>query len=104
MFRIGVVGPSLSVNRILEMAREMEQEMEFIPCIYQETSEIEEIVLSNDQQVDFWLFSGYIPYMIAKKLFASDENLVYIFSTESRIYQKGNVMELSILRKIIKSG
>ena len=39
MFRIGVVGPSLSVNRILDMAREMEQGMEFIPYIYNETSE-----------------------------------------------------------------
>ena len=93
MFRIGVVGPSLSVNRILEMAREMEQGMEFIPYIYKETSEVEEIVLSNDQQVDFWLFSGYIPYMIAKKILASDENLVYIFSTESSIYK--GIMELS---------
>lgn len=93
MFRIGVVGPKLSVNRIFEMAREMEQEMEFIPLAYKETSEIEEIILSNDQQVDFWLFSGYIPYMIAKKLFSSDEKLVYIFFTESSIYK--GIMELS---------
>ncbi len=93
MFRIGVVGPSLSVNRILEMAREIEQEMELIPCVYNETSEIEEIVLSNNQQVDFWLFSGYIPYMIAKKLFRTDENLEYIFFTESSIYK--GIMELS---------
>ena len=73
MFRIGVVGSSLSVNLILEMAREMEQEMEFIPCVYQETSEIEEILLSNDQQVDFWqnilekshltLVEGQLKYM-----------------------------------------
>ena len=53
----------------------------------------EEIILSNDQQVDFWLFSGYIPYMIAKKILVSDENLVYIFSTESSIYK--GIMELS---------
>lgn len=93
MFRIGVVGPSLSVKRILEMAREMEQGMEFIPYIYKETSEVEEIVLSNDRQVDFWLFSGYIPYMMAKKILASDENLVYIFFTESSIYK--GIVELS---------
>lgn len=93
MFKIGVVGPSLSVHRILEMAREMEQGMDFIPYIYKETSEVETIVLSNDWQVDFWLFSGYIPYMMAKKILPSDENLVYIFSTESSIYQ--GLMELS---------
>lgn len=93
MFKIGVVGPNLSVNRILEMAREMEQEMEFIPFVYKETREVEEIVLSNDLQVDFWLFSGYIPYMIAKKISTSDENLVYIFSTESSIFK--GITELS---------
>ena len=93
MFKIGVVGPNLSVNRILEMAREMEQEMEFIPFVYKETREVEEIVLSNDPQVDFWLFSGYIPYMIAKKIAVSDENLVYIFSTESSIFK--GITELS---------
>lgn len=93
MFRIGVVGPSLSVNRILEMVGEMEQEMEFIPYIYKETSEVEEIVLSHTKQVDFWLFSGYIPYMIAKRVVESAENLVYIFSTESSIYR--GLMELS---------
>ncbi|WP_338449454.1 hypothetical protein R4Z09_25305 [Niallia oryzisoli] len=93
MFRIGIVGPSLSVDRILEIAREMEQEMEFIPLAYNETSEVKEIILSNDQQVDFWLFSGYIPYTIAKKLLPSDEKLVYIFFTESSIYK--GIMELS---------
>lgn len=96
MLRIGVVGPSLSVNRILQLAREMEQGMEFIPYIYQETSEVKEIVLRNSQQVDFWLFSGYIPYRIAKNLLESDENLVYIFSTESTIYK--GIMELSYSR------
>ncbi|UHA71757.1 hypothetical protein [Paenibacillus sp. 481] len=87
MYRIGVVGPSLSVNRILKLANEMEQEMEFIPYSYTEAKEVAHIVSAHDHQVDFWLFSGYIPYRIAANTLPSDENLVYIFSTESAIYK-----------------
>lgn len=92
MYRIGVVGPSLSVKRILKLANEIEQEMEFISYPYTETKEVGQIVLEHDLQVDFWLFSGYIPYMVAKKTLSSDENMAYIFSTESSIYK--SFMEL----------
>lgn len=93
MYRIGVVGPSLSVERILKLANEMEQEMEFIPYSYTEAREVEIIVGEHDSQVDFWLFSGYIPYMVAKKIVSSDEKMVYIFSTESSTYK--SFMELN---------
>ncbi|OLO37022.1 hypothetical protein BTR23_14890 [Alkalihalophilus pseudofirmus] len=87
MYKIGVVGPSLSVKRILELAYEIEQEMEFIPYSYTEVKEVEKIILEHEHEVDFWLFSGYIPYMVARKKLASDENSDYIFSTESSIYK-----------------
>lgn len=92
MYKIGVVGPSLSVNRIFKLAAEMENEMEFIPYSYNETNEVKSILLKNDHQVDYWLFSGYIPYMIAKRTLDSDEKLVYTFYTESSIYK--GIMEL----------
>ncbi|GHI01200.1 hypothetical protein [Neobacillus kokaensis] len=92
MYRIGVVGPSVSVNRILKLAKEIEQEMEFKPYSYSEATEVEKIVVEHDEQVDFWLFSGYIPYMVAKKTLSSDEKMVYIFSTESSTYK--SFMEL----------
>ncbi|MEH6940835.1 hypothetical protein [Bacillus sp. JJ722] len=93
MYRIGVVGPSLSVKRIIKLARENEQEMKFIPYPYKATNEVEKIVTKYDHQVDFWLFSGYIPYKIAKKVLVSDENLVYILSTESCFYK--GIMDLT---------
>ncbi|MBM4761757.1 hypothetical protein [Bacillus sp. B15-48] len=92
MYRIGVVGPSMSVTRIIELAKEIEQEMEFIPYLYTETKEIRNILLEYDHQVDFWLFSGYIPYMVAKKTLFSEEKMEYIFSAESSIYK--SFMEL----------
>ena len=87
MFKIGVVGPEVSVRRIIELATEMEEEMKFVPYPYQEVKEVGEIVLRNDPQVDFWLFSGYIPYIAAKNTLVSDEKMVYIFSMESSISQ-----------------
>ncbi|WP_026576954.1 hypothetical protein [Bacillus sp. UNC438CL73TsuS30] len=92
MYRIGVVGPSSSVKRILKVANEIEQEMEFIPYSYTEAKEVEKIVLEHDDQVDFWLFSGYIPYRVAAKTVSTDEKSVYIFSTESSTYK--SFMEL----------
>ncbi|WP_423802633.1 hypothetical protein [Neobacillus sp. SAB-20_R2A] len=92
MYRIGVVGPSSSVQRILNVATEMEKEMEFIPFTYTEAKEVEKIITEHDKQVDFWLFSGYIPYRVATKTISLDEKSVYIYSTESSTYK--SFMEL----------
>ncbi|OCA82091.1 hypothetical protein [Pseudobacillus wudalianchiensis] len=93
MYRIGVVGPSSSIKRILELANEIEQEMEFISYPYTEVEEVKGIVSEYYHQVDFWIFSGYIPYQVAEKILPSNENVVYIFSTESSIYK--SFMELA---------
>lgn len=45
MYKIAVVGPEQSVNRILEIAKEFEQDLTFIPYIYKKTSEVKEFVL-----------------------------------------------------------
>ncbi|NHN31724.1 hypothetical protein [Paenibacillus agricola] len=87
MYKIGVVGPNRSVERILELANEFEQGMAFIPYPYVETKEIEGIVLENDHKVDSWLFSGSIPYRIARGALGSDEKLVHIRLTESSLYK-----------------
>ena len=56
MYRIGVVGPHLSVGRILDVAKEFEQKMEFIPYPYESFKNTPEIVLEHDHHVDVWLF------------------------------------------------
>ncbi|MFC7365048.1 MULTISPECIES: hypothetical protein [Bhargavaea] len=92
MFRIGVVGPAPSVERIIGVAKEIEQEIELIPYPYQETREVADVVRNYDRQVDYWLFSGFIPYQVAKKIMPAADRLVYIYSTESSIYK--SFMEL----------
>ncbi|ASK62389.1 hypothetical protein CFK37_09585 [Virgibacillus phasianinus] len=61
---IGVIGPKESVSRILRVAKDFPA-FEFKPFIYQEVSEIEEILKSNGILVDQWLFSGIMNYSLA---------------------------------------
>lgn len=100
MFKIGVVGPKKSVERILAVAKEFDQGMNFIPYPYTETKETEQIVRENDQYVDHWLFSGPIPYMIAKNAMGTDKRMEHIYATESSIY-KGFLEMVYAQRKLI---
>lgn len=87
MYRIGVVGPHLSVGRILDVAKEFEQMMEFIPYPYESFKNTPEIVLEHDHHVDVWLFSAQIPYRIARKTLGSDENMMHIQHSEASLYK-----------------
>ncbi|WP_236707981.1 hypothetical protein [Brevibacillus choshinensis] len=87
MFKTGVVGPKQTVERILSIAKDFDQEMNVIPSPYTETKETERIVMENDQYVDHWLFSGPIPYLIAKNALGTDKRMEHISPTESSIYQ-----------------
>ncbi|MFY2306425.1 hypothetical protein ACOSZE_03090 [Lysinibacillus fusiformis] len=87
MYKIGVVGPVKSVQRIIALAREIEQDMEFIPYIYAIATETKHLVETYDQDVDFWLFSGYIPYKIASQTKVSQDKLAHIIFSEAAIYR-----------------
>ncbi|WP_318618300.1 hypothetical protein [Sporosarcina sp. YIM B06819] len=87
MYKVAVVGPSQSVDRILTLAREIEKELEFVPYIYSKTNEVKDFVLNPDRPVDFWLFSGYIPYQIAVNATGMNEAFVFIDSSELSIYK-----------------
>ena len=78
MYKIGVVGPIQSVERIIALAREIEQDMEFIPYIYEVATETKHLVETHNQAVDFWLFSGYIPYKLASQTNVSKDKLTHI--------------------------
>lgn len=88
MYKVAVVGPARSVNRILTLAMEIEKELEFIPYVYMKTSEVEDFVKNPKVPVDFWLFSGYIPYKIALNVIGPQEAFVYIDSSELSIYKE----------------
>ncbi|WP_232699645.1 hypothetical protein [Brevibacillus daliensis] len=87
MYKVGVVGPLPSVERIVGVAKEFAEEIQFIPYPYNDARETENIVFSHKNEVMIWLFSGQVPYLIAKKTLGSDENLQFIPHTGSSLYK-----------------
>ncbi|PGL69855.1 hypothetical protein [Bacillus sp. AFS055030] len=96
MYRIGLIGPEWSLERILSFSKEYEKELEFFPFAYDEPAETKEIIKKHDRDVDVWLFSGQLPYNIAKKTLYSYEKLLYVPHTESSVYKSLlNIMYLN---------
>jgi hypothetical protein len=64
---VAIVGPGDSVNRIKSIGQKyFAEEMEFIPVLYQSVEEVEELISHYlSYEIDFWLFSGPIPYKYA---------------------------------------
>ncbi|MFJ8246458.1 hypothetical protein [Peribacillus asahii] len=94
MYKIGVVGPERSVERILHYATEFESNLSFIGYSYNIVYETTDIIEKYHGDVDFWLFSGYIPYKIAQQSkYFSKERMEYIFITENTFYR--GLLEIS---------
>ncbi|WP_440604393.1 hypothetical protein [Bacillus sp. GB_SG_008] len=87
MYKIGLVGLKTSIEQILDMAEEYKHELEFISYSYVKTEEVEKIVKEHTSHVDAWLFSGPLPYEIAKKYIGTDKIMVYVPATESGFYK-----------------
>lgn len=79
---VGIVGPKQSVEKILDITREIETSLEYKPFVYKTTTEIKKIVLEFNDHIDSWFFSGPVPYLFAKNILGSNENLFYIPGTE----------------------
>jgi len=69
--RIGIVGPSDSVQQIMSVAQEFES-VEFTPFIYEDVYQVEHLILNNNKPIDQWFFSGILNYNYAIK-----KNLVF---------------------------
>lgn len=87
MYRIGVVGPPPSVERILAIANEFEHEIEFVPFTYEDAKEVSQIVHEHNPECNGWFCSGPIPYKIAMNALGPDANLVYCPPTGSNLYR-----------------
>lgn len=87
MYKIGVVGPPPSVERILAVANEFEHEIEFVPFTYEDAKEVSKIVQEHNPEFDGWFFSGPIPYTIARNVLSPEANIVYCPPTGSNLYR-----------------
>lgn len=88
MYKVGIVGPRRSVERILHYTREFESNLSFVGYYYNIVNETTDILEKHHGEVDFWLFSGYIPYTIAQqsKHFSKDR-MEFIFITGDTFYR-----------------
>lgn len=94
MYKVGIIGPARSVERILHYAREFESNLSFVGYSYNIVNETTDILEKHHGNVDFWLFSGYMPYKIAQQTkHFSKERMEYIFITGDMFYR--GVLEIS---------
>ncbi|WP_026573729.1 hypothetical protein [Bacillus sp. UNC438CL73TsuS30] len=87
MFKIGLVGLETSIKQILDLAEEYKQELNFISLPYVEVEEVERIVTEHHSDVHAWLFSGPLPYEMAKKTLGTDKIMVHVPATESGFFK-----------------
>ncbi|QRG68338.1 hypothetical protein [Brevibacillus choshinensis] len=87
MYKIGVVGPPPSVERILAVANEFEHGIEFVPITYEDAKVVSSIVSERNWEFNGWFFSGPIPFTIAKNALSQDANIVYCPPTGSNLYR-----------------
>jgi hypothetical protein len=99
MHRIGVVGPDLSVERILKVAEEFNHEIEFIPFAYEDENEIQLILQQNRGKMKGWLFSGPVPYIIAEEYLEADDTVAYCQTMGGGFYQC--CLQMAFAQKVI---
>ena len=74
---IGIIGPTDSVQRILEVAQDFEAGIEFFPFPFEDESEIVPILQDNMGRVKGWLFSGPVTYVIAQEHMIMDDTMMF---------------------------
>lgn len=87
MYKVGVVGPIKSVERILEVAKEFPENLSFVPFIYHTATETIDIIKENYDGFEYFLFSGPIPYEIAKQTKQNTNKFFYIHLLETGFYK-----------------
>lgn len=87
MYKVAVVGPVVSVKRILNVAQAFTSQLTFEPFIYDTAIETIDIVKEQHPHFDFFLFSGPIPYELAKRAVHDHSKLFYIHLLEAGFYK-----------------
>ncbi|WP_151733100.1 hypothetical protein [Paenibacillus tengchongensis] len=96
MYKVGIIGPAGSVERIGGLANIFEPEIAFRPFVYVQPRETVDIIRRHDKEVDSWLCSGPIPYSFACKALGSADRVEYVWVTESGFYK--SLLDLAFTR------
>lgn len=85
-YKIGIIGATQSVEKIMTVSREFEDGIKFIPLPFEDEKEIQPILHNNKRKVNGWLFSGPLPYAIAKEYLENEDNVSYCQSSGAGLY------------------
>jgi hypothetical protein len=84
--RLGVLGADDSLE-ILQSVIDRYPEFESLPIVYWKEEEIIDLIKPYVDQVDMWLFSGQVPYTIAKEWGGISKPIFYVQHTGSSLYK-----------------
>ena len=87
MPRIGIVGPTSSIERILDVADKMNLTLDFVPLPYKKTHETATIVKTNQAHIDGWLFSGPAPLIVAQSVLSPSAIFTCCFNIGASLYR-----------------
>ena len=83
MLKLGLVAPEWSMERVASVASDYKDYLEIIPYKFESINDIPKILDDNRRTISSWLFSGPLPFYIAKKHLPDNENLFYCRITEA---------------------
>lgn len=95
--RLAIVGPLDSVSLAHEVALERLDYLDVVPIVYQDASEVVEILTKYKNDFDIWLFSGIVPYQRALAL-KLNKFLFYIPHTGSSLYRA--LLEITYIKHL----
>lgn len=85
--RIGILGPSPSVERILKVAQEFDVSgIEWVCAPYEDEKEIPMALQELRGKVHGWFFSGPVTYLLAKPYLEKEDQAVYCKSGGAGLY------------------
>lgn len=99
--RLAIVGPSDSVALLHEVALERADTLQAVPLVYQDASEVSQIVTQHTDDFDIWLFSGIVPYRRALAL-NIDKPLFYIPHNGASLYRA--LLQITYMRNLTIEG
>ncbi|WP_338540319.1 hypothetical protein [Paenibacillus tundrae] len=87
MYRIGVVGPKLSIERTMQALQGQQLEANYELYPYEHARETVDIIRRNRENVHGWVFTGPIPYLTAQTVLHKKEHVIYCPPTGASLYK-----------------
>ena len=85
--RIGIIGPASSVHKIMELAKDFIDFAEFLPYVFLNKNDSNEISKVCQDECDILLYSGDIPYQIAMRTGILSKQALFIPRIGTSFYQ-----------------